>query len=296
MNAAVRKDAATASRVMLAAVLAALGLAGAPGVAGAQPKPAAAPTPAAPTPAAPTPAAPSTAASPSSASVNPEPAQPPVRALLIPARETTVVAQMVGRVEKLGGELGAIVKEGGVLVQLDCGEPLARQRIAEAELEAARQQFDTKQKLQGLNAAGDAEVKLAATGVSRAQAQVELAREQAAQCRIDAPFAGRIVKLHVRPFQGVAVGQPLVEMVAAGPLKVRVNAPSRWLKWLRPGTPFRIEIDETGRGYPAAVSAINGRVDAASQSVEIEGVVRGAFAELLPGMSGNAVFSPPPER
>lgn len=233
---------------------------------------------------------------PASATVTPEPAQPPVRALLIPARETTVVAQMVGRVEKLGGELGSTIKEGGVLVQLDCGEPLARQRIAEAELDAARQQFDTKEKLQGLNAAGDAEVKLAMTGVSRAQAQVELAKEQAAQCRIDAPFAGRIVKLHVRPYQGVAVGQPLVEMVATGPLKVRVNAPSRWLKWLKPGTSFRIEVDETGRGYPASVSAINGRVDAASQSVELEGVVRGAYAELLPGMSGNAVFSPPPER
>ncbi|MEI7445157.1 MAG: efflux RND transporter periplasmic adaptor subunit [Burkholderiales bacterium] len=231
-----------------------------------------------------------------SATVTPEPAQPPVRALLIPARETTVVAQMVGRVEKLGGELGSTIKEGGVLVQLDCGEPLARQRIAEAELDAARQQYETKEKLQGLNAAGDAEVKLALTGVSRAQAQVELANEQAAQCRIDAPFAGRIVKLHVRPYQGVAVGQPLVEMVATGPLKVRVNAPSRWLKWLKPGTSFRIEVDETGRGYPASVSAINGRVDAASQSVELEGVVRGAYAELLPGMSGNAVFSPPPER
>lgn len=232
----------------------------------------------------------------SSSTVVPEPAQPPVRALLIPARETTVVAQMVGRIEKLGGDLGATVKEGGLLIQFDCGEPLARQRIAEAELEAARQQFEGKQKLQELNAAGDAEVKLAATGVSRAQAQLELSREQAAQCRIEAPFAGRLVKLHVRPYQGVAIGQPLVEMVAAGPLKVRVNAPSRWLKWLRPGTPFRVEIDETGRGYPASVSAINGRVDAASQSIEIEGVVRGAFAELLPGMSGNAVFAPPAER
>jgi membrane fusion protein (multidrug efflux system) len=280
VKAAARQDAATAPRTRLAAVLAMLVLAGVHGAVGAQAKSSAAPTPAAP----------------ASASVNPAPAQPPVRALVIPARETTVVAQMVGRVEKLGGDLGATVKEGGVLVQLECGEPLARQRIAEAELDAARQQFETKEKLQGLNAAGDAEVKLAATGVSRAQAQVELAREQAAQCRIDAPFAGRIVKLHVRPYQGVAVGQPLVEMVAAGPLKVRVNAPSRWLKWLKPGTTFRIEIDETGRGYPAAVSAINGRVDAASQSVEIEGVVRGAFAELLPGMSGNAVFSPPPER
>ena len=56
---------------------------------------------------------------------------------------------------------------------------------------------------------------------------------------------------------------------------------------------LEIEIDETGRAYQAVVSAINGRVDAASQSIEIEGMVRGAYPELLPGMSGNAVFKVP---
>jgi multidrug efflux pump subunit AcrA (membrane-fusion protein) len=49
-----------------------------------------------------------------------------------------------------------------------------------------------------------------------------------------------------------------------------------------------VAIDETGRSYPATISAINARVDAASQSVEVEGIVRGTFPELLAGMSGNA--------
>jgi RND family efflux transporter MFP subunit len=213
--------------------------------------------------------------------------------LLIPARETTVVSQMVGRVDRLGGDLGAPVKAGAPLVVFDCGELKAREGIADAELDAARQQLDTKTQLKSLNAAGDTEVQLAATAVNRARAQLDLAKHQAAQCRIDAPFAGRIVKLHVKPFQSVSVGQPLVEMVAAGPLKLRLNAPSRWLAWIKPGTTFRIQVDETGRAYPATVTAINGRVDAASQSVEVEGAVKGAFPELLAGMSGTAVFQAP---
>ncbi|MFZ4758745.1 MAG: efflux RND transporter periplasmic adaptor subunit, partial [Burkholderiaceae bacterium] len=191
------------------------------------------PTPA-PAPAAPAPL-PAPSAVPAAPALTAEPASPPIRVLLIPGRETTVVAQTVGRVTELGGELGATVKEGANLVTFDCGEPMARQRIADAELDAARQQLETKQKLLGLNAAGETEVKLAESGVARAQAQLDLAREQSGQCRIAAPFAGRIVKLHVRPHQGVAVGQPLVGMVAAGPLKVRLNAPSKWLRWLRPG-------------------------------------------------------------
>ncbi|MFN9774019.1 MAG: efflux RND transporter periplasmic adaptor subunit [Burkholderiales bacterium] len=223
----------------------------------------------------------------------PAAASAPIRVLLIPARETTVVSQMVGRVDRLGGDLGAPVKAGAPLVVFDCGELKAREGIADAELDAARQQLDTKTQLKSLNAAGDTEVQLAATAVNRARAQLDLAKHQAAQCRIDAPFAGRIVKLHVKPFQSVSVGQPLVEMVAAGPLKLRLNAPSRWLAWIKPGTTFRIQVDETGRAYPATVTAINGRVDAASQSVEVEGAVKGAFPELLAGMSGTAVFQAP---
>jgi membrane fusion protein (multidrug efflux system) len=219
------------------------------------------------------------------------PAAPPVRVLLTPARETTLVAQMVGRIERIDGELGGSFKEGVPLVVFDCAEQQARLRMADAERDAAAQQHETKMRLQALDAAGDAEVRLAATAVVRSQAQVELARQQATHCRIDAPFSGRIVKLHVRESQGVAVGQPLLELVSAGPLKLRLNAPSKWLSWLKPGVAFRVTIDETGRSYPAVVSAINARVDAVSQSIEVEGRVRGAYPELLAGMSGNAAFA-----
>jgi len=218
------------------------------------------------------------------------PAAPPVRVLLIPTRETTLVAQMGGRVDRLGGELGASFQEGAPLVQFECGEQQARRKIAEAEHDAARQQHEDKLRLQGLSAAGESEVRLAATAVARAAAQIDLAVLQTGHCRIDAPFSGRIVKLHVRPYQGVAAGQPLVDIVSGGPLKLRLNAPSKWLAWLRTGSRFQVRIDETGRTYPATVSAINGRVDAVSQSIEVEGTIRGAFPELLAGMSGNALF------
>lgn len=231
-----------------------------------------------------------TVAAPSTATASAAAATPPVRVLLVPARETTVVAQMVGRVERIHGDLGASFKQGQTLVVFECGEQAARLKIAEAEHDAARQQHETKLRLQALNAAGETEVELAATAVARASAQIELAQQQRSLCRIDAPFAGRIVKQHVKAYQGVAVGQPMIDIVSSGPLKLRLNAPSNWLSWLKPGATFQVRIDETGRTYPATVTALNGRVDAVSQSIEIEGSVRGGYTELLAGMSGNAVF------
>ncbi|MGE0803001.1 MAG: efflux RND transporter periplasmic adaptor subunit [Lautropia sp.] len=215
------------------------------------------------------------------------------RVLLIPERETTLVAQMVGTVQKLGGDLGAAFKQGAPLIRFDCNEQRARLGMARAELNSAEEQHRAKVRLQGLAAAGEVEVALAAAAVAKARAQLDLGNAQLAQCTVPAPFSGRISKLHVREFQGVNIGQPLLDIVSSGPLKLRLNAPSRWLSWLKRGTAFEVRIDETGRDYPAVVSAINARVDAVSQSIELEGQINGRFPELLAGMSGTARFTAP---
>lgn len=214
-----------------------------------------------------------------------------LRVLLTPARETTLVAQMVGRVDRLGGELGSAFREGAALVQFDCGELIAKERMSVAEYDGARQQLEVKQRLQNLQGAGEAEVQQAQAMADKTRAQIDVTRAQMRQCRVGAPFAGRIVKLHVKQYQSVNVGQPLVDIVSTGPLKVRLNAPSKWLSWLKVGTPFEIIVDETGKTYPAQVTAVNGKVDAVSQSIEIEGAVRGTHSDLLAGMSGNARFA-----
>ena len=90
------------------------------------------------------------------------------------------------------------------------------------------------------------------------------------------------------------MGSPLVELVSDGSPKVRLNAPSHLLRTLRVGTPFEVAIDETGKTYAAKVTAINARVDAVAQTVELEGVITGKPAELLAGMTGTARFKSTP--
>lgn len=214
------------------------------------------------------------------------------RVLLMPEHETTLVAQTVGRIERLGGGLGEAFRAGATLVGFDCAEQQARLKIGRAELDSAGRNLEAKQRLAALQAAGEIEVQIARAAVDRANAQVELANVQIAQCRIRAPFAGRIAKLHVREHQGVNIGQPLMDIVADGPLKLRLNVPSRWLAWLAAGHRFEVAIDETRKIYPATVSALNARVDAVSQSIEIEARIVGKHPELLPGMSGTARFEP----
>jgi len=216
-----------------------------------------------------------------------------IRVLLTPEIETTLVSPMLGRINAVNVTLGSSFQKGRVLVDFDCQEQQARIGMGQAELVGARENHEAKLRLQGLQQAGDVEVNLAAAAVDKAQAQLALYRTQAAQCVVAAPFSGRAVKIHVKAFQGVQAGAPLVEIVSSGALKLRMNVPSKWLQWLKSGTPFEVTVDETGRKYTARVTAINARVDAASQSIEVEGSIDNRSGDLLAGMSGSARFSPP---
>lgn len=211
-----------------------------------------------------------------------------IRVLLSPELETTLVSQMVGRIAELKASLGAKVEKGQTIVGFDCAEANARLRMAQAEHAAARETLSVKRRLLKLNAAGDTEVALARAEADKSAAAIEVARVQLELCTVAAPFDGRIVKIHVKPHQGVNVGAPLVELVSDGPLKLRLNVPSRKLRDLRIGTPIVVDIIETGGSYPAKITAINARVDAVAQTIELEARLDDAIPELLPGMSGIA--------
>lgn len=218
----------------------------------------------------------------------------PIRVVLSPELETMLISQMVGRISTLNASLGAAVSKGKPIVVFDCREASAKLQMAQAEYASTRETLETKSRLRKLEAAGDMEVALAAAAADRGKAAIAVARAQLAPCTVVAPFSGRIVKLHVKPFQGVNLGSPLLEMVSDGPLKLRLNVPSKLLRTLRVGTTFEVDIDETGKTYPASVTAINARVDAVAQTVELEARIDSRPGELLAGMTGVARFSPRP--
>lgn len=213
-----------------------------------------------------------------------------IRVLLSPELETTLVAQMQGRITALNAGLGQAVAKGKPLISLECSEHQARLRMAEAEHVSARETLTAKKGLRELNAAGDVEISLAQAAVDRAKGAIDLAQSQIAYCQTDAPFSGRVAKIHVKPHQGVSAGMPLIELVSDGALKLRLNVPSNYLRSVKVGTGFRVNIDETGKSYAARITAINARVDAVAQTVEMEGSIVGRPPELLAGMSGVASF------
>ncbi|SDJ13415.1 RND family efflux transporter, MFP subunit [Paraburkholderia steynii] len=213
-----------------------------------------------------------------------------IRVLLAPNLETTLSSQMNGTITDLRATLGKQVARNAVLAQLDCAEVQARANVAKAELSMARQNLNAKRSLRALNAAGDIEVAMSATEVEKAQGALSLANAQLGYCRVIAPFSGRVAKVYVKPYQTVSAGTPVLDLVGDGALKVRLNVPSSLMVKLKQGARIDITIHETGKTYPAHVSAVNARVDAVAQTVELEAQLDSEHPELVAGMSGIARF------
>lgn len=211
-----------------------------------------------------------------------------VRVLLIPDAETTLSSPVTAKIKMLSATIGVSIASGQTLISFDCDEPVARLTMANAELAGAMESHEAKIRMQGLEQASDVEVALAASAAAKARGQVALQKAQVAQCTVVAPWSGRVAKVHVRNHMSVTPGQPMLDLVKSGPLRIKLNVPSRLISKIRAGTLMDVSIDETGITYQARIQAFNSRVDPVSQTIEIEAAISKNHPELLPGMSGVA--------
>ena len=162
--------------------------------------------------------------------------------------------------------------------------------MVQAELAGALEAHEGKVKMQGLRQASSIEVALAASEVARLRAQLSLSEVQIKKCQIKAPWSGRVSKVFVSNHMSVAPGEPLLELVKNGPLKIRLNAPSKNISRINIGDAFVVNIDETQKAYKAQIIAINSRIDSVSQTIEVEGRMVEQYPKLLAGMSGTAIL------
>lgn len=217
-----------------------------------------------------------------------------ISALVSAGDDATLSSQMAGRIKAIHYGIGQAFSAGTTLVEFDCAEQEARLQSAQAELLGMRETHLTKLRLQGLGAAGELEVTMAAAAAEKAKSQVKQQEVQMGFCKVKAPYSGRVARLRAKAYENVSLGQPLMEIVTSTKLKIAMHVPSGWVGWLKPGTPVNIQLAETGKEHAAKVTKVNSRVDGVSQSIEIEARFDGKTSGILPGMIGAAHFPTQP--
>lgn len=215
-----------------------------------------------------------------------------LRAQLTPRRHSTLAAGLAVQIARISVREGEKFRMGQVLIEFDCAVQAAQLDKARAQLTGASNTHRGNQHLAELKAIGEIELKNSEVEVSKARAEVAYLQATLNQCSLRAPFAGRAGELKARELQFVQVGQPLLEIIDDSALELEFRVPSRWLTWLKPGHRFEVQIDETGKTYPARLLRIAARADPVSQSVKSVAVIDGEYSELIAGMSGRVLLAP----
>lgn len=113
---------------------------------------------------------------------------------------------------------------------------------------------------------------------------LETAHTRRGYAEVRAPFDGVVQRVHVLPGELAVPGKPLLEVVAAEPLKAVVPVPQADLADLRAGLAGRITVPAIDGVWEGHVDRVYPALDEATRSATLEMFLPRGLAALRPGM------------
>ena len=209
-----------------------------------------------------------------------------LRGIVKSVNEAMISTDLLFPIETLPFREGERFKKGDVLAAFDCRDLAAQVKSAEAVLRAEQITQDNNARLAKSKAVGNFEVEISKAKTDQAAGELEAYQSKMSRCVIRAPYDGRIAFMRAHAHEIPEPNQPLMQIVSEEGLEIETLLPSAWLRWLKPGSRFSIDIDETGEVKQAEVSRIAAVVDPVSQTVKVTGRFLDDAPGILPGMSG----------
>jgi RND family efflux transporter MFP subunit len=227
--------------------------------------------------------------------------------------EAPIYARTSGYLKVWYTDIGAAVKKGQLLAEIETPEVDQQLRQAEADLGTARANYElartTNERWRGLLAtesvsqqdadqrAGDAAAKAAAQ--MSASANVARLRELEGFKRVVAPFSGVVTQrntdLGALINAGETPGSALFRVADTHRLRIYVQVPQAYAAQIREGMNAALEFtDHPGQHYSAAVASTAHALDAAARTLQVELQIDNSGGELLPGAYVQVTFSLPP--
>ena len=162
---------------------------------------------------------------------------------LEPRAEVLVASELGGAVEEVHFDKGDRVAAGQLLARI--GSDLLQADLAEAEadLEAARADFDRLEQLVARDAAPEQDLTSARAALKREQARADAARLRHARSEIRAPTAGVVIQRELEPGEVLAPGSPVALLHDVAALRATIGIPENDIAWFRVGSPAEVWMD-----------------------------------------------------
>jgi RND family efflux transporter MFP subunit len=220
-------------------------------------------------------------------------------------KQSTVAAQIAGRVVAVNFDVGDSVKKGQVIVRIDPAEvnqayAASQAQIAQADatLRNAKAQFDRTQKLVEQKFMSAAAMDKAQADYQAARAQLAVAEAgggQAAATRgyatVIAPFSGVVSARHVELGEMAVPGKPLMTGFDPGELRVTASMPQYQLDAVRKLASASVEFPALKKRIQAARVTILPAADAQTHTTQVRLDLPAGIEGLYPGMFARAYFA-----
>lgn len=216
----------------------------------------------------------------------------PVRGVIRPIRQATIATDAPLRTIELPFRESERFKLGDTLALFDCRRQKADLDAASAALREASLNLDSNIQLDRFQAVGKNDVGITRARADKALADVAGLEAKMDECKLIAPFNGRITELSIRLHERTVPQHPYIAIIDDSQLEIELIAPASMLSELQPGAPFAFRVDELGgRMVDASVARLGAGVDPVSKTVKVIGTIRTQDSSILSGMSGTANFA-----
>ena len=214
--------------------------------------------------------------------------------------EAPIFAQTTGYLKKWYFDIGARVKTGEVLAEIDTpqvdqqyNQARAQLKVAEAARDLAEATLRRDQDLfnrkviaaQDFDTASD-NARQSQSTVLADQASVSALEAVENFKTVRAPFDGIVTErdTDIGNYVASGTGTALFRMAQTAPLRVYINVPQTFSRFVKSDTPADLTLNELpGRKFPAHVTSTAGAIDPASRTLLTELEVPNETGELLPG-------------
>jgi RND family efflux transporter MFP subunit len=219
-------------------------------------------------------------------------------------RQSTVAAQIAGRIVELRFDVGDYVKKGEVIVRIDeraaaqalaASEAQVRQaeaalRNARAEYERARQLVAQKFLSQAALDRAESEYKAAQERVSALLAGAGPAATERGFATVVAPYSGIVSARHVELGEMATPGKPLMTGFDPGTLRVTATVPQAQVAAIQAGAKARIELPSVARWIEASSLTVIPAADPRTHTTQVRIGLPAEVRGIYPGIYARAHF------
>lgn len=220
-------------------------------------------------------------------------------------RQSTVAAQVMGRVIELKVDAGDRVRQGQVIARIDEREAAQAQATSEAQvaqaqanLENARLALERSRRLLESKFVSQAAVDTAQAQFKAAEAQLRAARAGAGQASISrgystvvSPISGIVATRHVEPGEMAAPGKPLFTIFDPAGMRVVAEVPQTRVAQIKANARATVELPSTGEWLKVESMTVLPSADARTHSTPVRLDLAAGAQGVYPGVYARAHFA-----